>query len=307
MRYFIHDLETNKLHIHTGGKSDWLSLPRDDQDRIKRSCLWSPSRNCWVSRALAPVARANLGSTLARLGFEDRGTSGEKVSFAEKLEAKQERAEARADRMEAREEKAQQEASSRFNSHNVETLRGLQGEPVKVGHHSEKRHRNLIERADNDMRKGCEAMDKAKHYAGRAEAARSTAEGKQYSNPAFLGRRIKEQEAEERLLLRRLEGKQYEDSLPKPISEEYRTRLLSLLEDVRDKLGFYRHCLETCGKTTYDRESLKGKTEVFIRGQWREILKLNPTTVAVPGIGCTEEICKKWPMKYPYLEVKNAR
>jgi hypothetical protein len=43
------------------------------------------------------------------------------------------------------------------------------GEPVKVGHHSEKRHRALLERNDNKMRKSYEEMEKAREYKQKAE------------------------------------------------------------------------------------------------------------------------------------------
>lgn len=42
-------------------------------------------------------------------------------------------------------------------------------EPIKVGHHSEKRHRNLIERNDNRMRKSIAESDKAKEYQEKSE------------------------------------------------------------------------------------------------------------------------------------------
>lgn len=42
------------------------------------------------------------------------------------------------------------------------------GEPIKVGHHSEKRHRALFERNDNRMRKSVEFTGKAKEYTDRA-------------------------------------------------------------------------------------------------------------------------------------------
>lgn len=45
------------------------------------------------------------------------------------------------------------------------------GQPILVGHHSERRHRRAIERADNAMRKGIEESDKAKYYARRAANA----------------------------------------------------------------------------------------------------------------------------------------
>ena len=43
------------------------------------------------------------------------------------------------------------------------------GQPIMVGHHSEKRHRRDIQRIDNSMRKSVEASDKAKYYEARAE------------------------------------------------------------------------------------------------------------------------------------------
>lgn len=42
------------------------------------------------------------------------------------------------------------------------------GEPIKVGHHSEKRHRALIERNHDRMRKSVELADKAEQYRERA-------------------------------------------------------------------------------------------------------------------------------------------
>lgn len=43
------------------------------------------------------------------------------------------------------------------------------GEPIKVGHHSEKRHRALIERNHNRMHNAVEMDKKAKEYESRAE------------------------------------------------------------------------------------------------------------------------------------------
>ncbi len=47
------------------------------------------------------------------------------------------------------------------------------GQPVLVGHHSERCHRNALRRADNLMRKSCEERDKAKYYEDRADSAES--------------------------------------------------------------------------------------------------------------------------------------
>lgn len=43
------------------------------------------------------------------------------------------------------------------------------GQPILVGHHSERKHRKVLERADNAMRKSIEEDEKAKNYRRRAE------------------------------------------------------------------------------------------------------------------------------------------
>lgn len=47
------------------------------------------------------------------------------------------------------------------------------GQPVLLGHHSEKRHRALLERSDNAMKRGVEANDKADYYQQRAASVGS--------------------------------------------------------------------------------------------------------------------------------------
>ncbi|WP_417444661.1 DUF3560 domain-containing protein [Joostella sp.] len=42
------------------------------------------------------------------------------------------------------------------------------GEPIKIGHHSEKRHRKLFEKYDSKMRKSFEEREKAENYINRA-------------------------------------------------------------------------------------------------------------------------------------------
>lgn len=80
---------------------------------------------------------------------------------------------ARVERYRERADKARQEANDRANSANIRALRDTMGQPILVGHHSERGHRALIARADNDMRKSCEASAKAKHYDRKAKAAKS--------------------------------------------------------------------------------------------------------------------------------------
>lgn len=43
------------------------------------------------------------------------------------------------------------------------------GEPIKIGHHSENRHRKIIEEANNNMRKCVEMSDKSEAHESKAE------------------------------------------------------------------------------------------------------------------------------------------
>lgn len=305
-RYYIHDLEEDKIHLHTGGKADWLTISEETRSVIKRAFLWSGSRGCWIGRAKGTRSLTYTLTSLRACGFEDRGTEGERLTFAEQVEAVAEKAEARADRMEAREEKATEE--SRRSIHNAIQMTQCipMGQPILVGHHSEKRHRALLNRSDNAMRRGVEAGKKAEHYGRRAEAARDTADGSKFSDPRYLGNRIAEAQVEERDILRRLE----KYAGPDKIGEEhdvYRTRMAEVLARVRERIEFHRAKLAECGRV-FDRESLKGKTMVQIRGRWELIVRLNPTTVAIPNICFPEpESQRKWALKYRYTEVQDAK
>jgi len=60
------------------------------------------------------------------------------------------------------------------------------GQPILVGHHSERRHRKVLERADNAMRKSIEEQEKAESYARRAEYWEEKASSINLSMPESL-------------------------------------------------------------------------------------------------------------------------
>lgn len=76
----------------------------------------------------------------------------------------QNRLEKRLDWAESRHHKAE----SHFNSAHNLTKDIPFGQPILVGHHSEKRHRRTLDRADSNMRNGCESENMAKHHESKA-------------------------------------------------------------------------------------------------------------------------------------------
>lgn len=83
----------------------------------------------------------------------------------------QERAKAKAERLNGYSNNAEKRSNeayeSRATKHELDFL--SLAEPIKIGHHSEKRHRKLFEKYDNKMRKSIEESEKAEEYKSRAE------------------------------------------------------------------------------------------------------------------------------------------
>ena len=82
----------------------------------------------------------------------------------------EEKKQARIDRLRKRSERSQEEATQRWGvaKHQGELLNG---QPVLIGHHSERKHRALIERMATNSRKASEAYEQGKELERRAEAA----------------------------------------------------------------------------------------------------------------------------------------
>lgn len=91
--------------------------------------------------------------------------------FYERLERRVERAEDLA-------EKNSRESQSRFNAARQIQEHIPMGQPILVGHHSEKHHRADLKRIDNNIRKGIECQDKAAFHERRAESAQKILDGK---------------------------------------------------------------------------------------------------------------------------------
>lgn len=85
----------------------------------------------------------------------------------------EERREARADRLEERADKARKESDQAFKTADSIASHIPFGQPILVGHHSEKRHRRDADKITRNMRKGIDLEKKADDLERRAEAARN--------------------------------------------------------------------------------------------------------------------------------------
>lgn len=83
------------------------------------------------------------------------------MTNSEKLQAKR-------DRYAARAQKARDEATAAYEASKERADRIPMGQPILVGHHSERKHRRDLAKIDRDMRKSIDAIKRAEHYERKA-------------------------------------------------------------------------------------------------------------------------------------------
>lgn len=98
----------------------------------------------------------------------------------------QERARAKAERYNEWSDNADKRSKEAFDKA-MGAVEGIPfGQPILVGHHSEKRHRAAIAKSDNAMRKSVEESDKASRLANKAEYWERKAEDINLSMPESI-------------------------------------------------------------------------------------------------------------------------
>ena len=85
------------------------------------------------------------------------------------MTTRRERLERKAERRRQWAESQSAKSERRFQSSHAITDAIPMGQPVLVGHHSERSHRNALERSHNHMRAAIDAADKADHHTSKAE------------------------------------------------------------------------------------------------------------------------------------------
>jgi hypothetical protein len=173
--------EDNKLRLYAEGRLD-----DELYQRVRAAGFrWAPKQDLFVAPMWTP-GRADLMIELCdEIGDED-------TSLVD-------RAEDRADRFEGYSDRRAADAESSRAAVDA-IVDGIPfGQPILVGHHSEKRARKDAERIDNGMRRSIKMWDTSKYWTRRAAGALAAAKYKEL--PAVRARRIKKLEAERRKLV----------------------------------------------------------------------------------------------------------
>lgn len=272
-----------------------MALSEQQKREIKSSFLWSRTAGAWVSRSINNHYWAI--QTAQKLGLEDAGTIGERLSYAEELERKSERAESRAERYEQYSENAEKRAvtlQADFNKYRKDWSWLTQ--PIIAGHAGSQafaRHRNkVIARYE----RGFEEYKKSEYYQDRAATARTTANNAKLNDKVYLDNKIKE--CNKTLKFHQENIAKYENALYKvqqgeilkkrsgePLTPDYiEQRISERLEKYEwehDKLEFFEKALSDLGGIQFSRANIKPGFIVSIRNSGRqcEVVSCGPVNV----------------------------
>jgi hypothetical protein len=153
------------------------------------------------------------------------------------------------------------------------------GQPVLAGHHSERRHRRDLERADALRRRGRAEAERSGYHADRAGTANRYQERRE-SVPTTL-RRIAGLEAEQRRVQRGLDG----GSEDQPAAGACRDRLNARAAEINGELAYWRRHIE---QRQAQGTRVWGPAD-FTPGDYAlslwglcEVLRVNPRSVTIP-------------------------
>ena len=187
------------------------------------------------------------------------------------------------------------------------------GEPIKVGHHSEGRHRRAIDKAFDALGKSVTADQEAREAERRAEVAAVTTAHRH--NPGVIARRLDTLRADLRKAERARDGHtrtlfvsaqtgQKHVETTEPATGRHREQVLDRIAELTDQIGYWQSELDDAqknGTVLYDRTMIRVGDAVCLGGNdWRRVVKVNPKTIAC-------EAGMPWPLKTGYDRITAVR
>ncbi|MGW3563600.1 DUF3560 domain-containing protein [Streptomyces sp. NPDC000941] len=228
----------------------------------------------WTISKLSGYLRAELGLKVCVVK-----DNAKRRSYAEAQAEQIERAEARAERYAEYAGNASARSEGAWKaSHAIADH--MTGEPIKVGHYSERGHRRVIERMDNHMHRSIAEEKKAAYWALRTRAAESFEAFKR--DPRRTLRRIEKFEKEQRDNERWQAG-QSACGFTRSDTEELKIEA----EEIAEKLAFEREVIaeaERRGFKIWGPDDFAKGDFVNTGGTWREVCRVNKKTLTVPHI-----------------------
>lgn len=216
----------------------------------------------WKIDAAAEALRAAGHDVTVEIDDTWRATAEREADRAERADGRADRYAERASKA-AAVEQAHRDAEDAIGDHMPF------GEPIKIGHHSERKHRRAFEKMDAHRGKAIDAADKARELARRAGAVGANLEHR--ADPRVTMRRIEKLEADRRTWERR--------------SGERAARELARLSE---EIAHWRAEMDAHADAgtfvPWGPEHFQKGDLVNVRGRWCTVRRVNRKSVSVPWI-----------------------
>lgn len=205
------------------------------------------------------------------------------------------RADTRADRLAERSARHQAASDAAHARADRLTERFAGGQPILVGHYSEKSARNALDKAHNAIRRGIDEGEYADELARRSDVAAASTGARH--NPVTVANRIAKFEADlrrwQRSLAKAQPGGGYE--------QQCREQIAQLETDIAYWKAVRAQQIADGVATNYSRDTVKKGDLVKIRGSWCVVARANAKTVAA------QSRYMPWPLNSPWAEVQDHR
>lgn len=249
---------------------------------------WSSAVEAWIltgSRDHLP-RRHVIEATAAALRAAGHDVTVEysydRRDIAEREAEKTARAGDRAERLTERSARRAEESDGRSAAARAATEHIPMGQPILVGHHSERKHRAALARAERNDRAAWDLDRAAKSDAERARAAEAT-QRHRHNLPTTL-RRVERLEAELRRVERNLVRSPY-------CTEEQHAlgvaRLIPVRDGLVEELTYWRAqvaAAETAGAKVWSKADFTKGDGVRMRHGIARVLRVNAKSVTVPHL-----------------------
>lgn len=217
-------------------------------------------------------------------------------SYAERRAARTARHQRNADRYDARAgSRERQEAGirSELNRNPLYADPFIATEPIKVGHHSERRHRRDKARIEAKLDKAHTLWREAADLRGKAAAAAAAATPDAERPVDFMVRRIEELQAQLRKAERRLAGKDHDQLIraridgrePAPLdpNSDWGRLCLTQRDEAAEGIAYWQALMDARGGVAFSRDNVKPGDIILVGRHYPKarVVRANPKTVSV--------------------------
>lgn len=248
-----------------------------------RRFRWGRSIGCWyLPHSRDKVHADTYRIDAAQAALEDAGFTvtvdighDDRRDVADREHDRAERADARAERHDRHADRAAENALGRYEqAHSMAQAIPL-GQPILVGHHSEKRDRAYRDRMHRQFDKAADEQARSDYHAHRAESAEVGQRLRH--NPRVTMRRLEKLQADRRRIDRALDddGRQDKD------------RLAAMAADLDSQIIYWLGELsraKEAGFRQYGPGDVRRGDQVRTRHGWHQVVRVNQKSVSIPHI-----------------------